>query len=58
MKTEKNIEREIGLELGFLKDRITLGVAAYQSTSKDQTIPITVSWTTGFNQSYVNSGEI
>lgn len=58
LKPEKNLEREIGLELGFLKDRITLNAAFYKSTSKDQTIPITVSWATGFNQAYVNSGEM
>ena len=58
LKPEKNLEREIGLELGFLKDRITLHAAGYKSNSKDQTIPITISWATGFNQAYVNSGEM
>jgi len=58
LKPEKNLEREVGLELGFLKDRITFSAAAYQSNAKDQTIPITISWTTGFNQANVNSGEM
>lgn len=58
LKPEKNLEREVGIELGFLKDRITFSAAAYQSNAKDQTIPITISWTTGFNQANVNSGEM
>ncbi len=58
LKPEKNLEREIGIELGFLKDRITFSAAAYQSNAKDQTIPIGISWTTGFNQANVNSGEM
>jgi TonB-linked SusC/RagA family outer membrane protein len=58
LKPERNFERELGLELGFLKDRITFRAAAYKSNSKDQTIPIGISWTTGFNQAYVNSGEM
>ncbi len=58
LKPEKNLEREVGIELGFLKDRITFSAAAYQSNAKDQTIPISISWTTGFNQANVNSGEM
>jgi outer membrane receptor protein involved in Fe transport len=58
LKPEKNLEREIGLELGLFKDRITVSAAAYKSTSKDQTIPIGISWATGFNTAYVNSGEM
>jgi outer membrane receptor for monomeric catechols len=40
LKPEKNLERELGLELGFLKDRITFRAAAYKSNSKNQTIPM------------------
>jgi TonB-linked SusC/RagA family outer membrane protein len=58
LKPEKNLEREVGIELGFLKDRITFAVSAYQSNAKDQTIPVSISWTTGFNQANVNSGEM
>ena len=58
LKPEKNLERELALELGFLKDRITFRATAYQSNSKNQTIPIGISWTTGFSSAYVNSGEM
>ena len=58
LKPEKNFEREVGIELGFLKDRITFSATAYQSNAKDQTIPVSISWATGFNQANVNSGEM
>jgi TonB-linked SusC/RagA family outer membrane protein len=58
LKPEKNLEREVGIELGFLKDRITFSANAYQSNAKDQTIPVSISWATGYNSANVNSGEM
>jgi TonB-linked SusC/RagA family outer membrane protein len=58
LKPEKNLEREAGIELGFLKDRITFSGTVYQSNAKNQTIPVAISWSTGFNQANVNSGEM
>ena len=58
LKPEKNLEREIGIELGFLKDRITFSGNIYQSNAKDQTIQISTSWATGYNSAFVNSGEM
>jgi hypothetical protein len=50
-------EKEIGLELGFLENRrITLEAAYYNSRSTNQTIPITISPTTGFSNATINSG--
>lgn len=49
---------EIGTELRFLDNRIGLEVNAYQQKSKDLLIPVYVSNATGYDQAYVNAGEI
>jgi len=57
IKPEFVSEKEIGLELGFLKDsRIRFEGAYYSSRSTNQTIPITISPTTGFSNATINSG--
>jgi TonB-linked SusC/RagA family outer membrane protein len=56
IKPETSTDGEIGLELGFLQDRIKFGAAVYNTDTKDQTIPIQISSSTGYTQAYVNSG--
>ncbi len=51
-------DKEIGLELAFLKNRVLLNVAAYQSNSTNQTLPISISPTTGFTSTIINTGEM
>jgi len=46
------------LELGFLKSRISLNINAYQSETRDQTIPATISYATGYNSAYINAGQL
>jgi TonB-linked SusC/RagA family outer membrane protein len=46
---EKNKKLEIGLELGFLHDRIQLGISAYRNTSSNQLVGIPLPGTTGFS---------
>ncbi len=58
LKPELTREIEAGFELGFIKSRITLGVKLYQSNTKDQTIPATISYATGYNSAYINAGEL
>ena len=58
LKPEFTTDKEIGLELGFLKNRINLGVAVYQANTTNQTIPITITPTTGGTSAIVNSGEM
>ncbi len=58
LKPELTREIEAGIELGFLKSRINLGVNLYQSNTKDQTIPATISYATGYNSAYINAGEL
>ncbi len=57
IKPEFVSEKEVGLELGFLTNRrITFEAAYYDSRSTNQTIPITITPTTGFSNATINSG--
>jgi len=55
IKPEKIREDEVGLDLGFLSDRITLGGSYYQSTTKDGIVYASVSRASGFSQALVNA---
>jgi len=58
LKPELTQEFEAGFELSFLRNRIHLEVNGYQSNTKDQTIPATISYATGFASAYINAGEL
>jgi TonB-linked SusC/RagA family outer membrane protein len=58
LKPELTQEIEAGFELSFIKNRIHLEVNVYQSNTKDQTIPATISYATGFESAYINAGEL
>jgi TonB-linked SusC/RagA family outer membrane protein len=48
----------LGLDLGFLKDRITLTTNYYSNTTKDILLDVQLPGYTGFTSSIVNSGSI
>ena len=56
IKPELSTDDEIGLDLGFLNNRINFSAAVYNTSTKNQTVPIAISSTTGFTSAYVNSG--
>jgi TonB-linked SusC/RagA family outer membrane protein len=56
IKPEISTDREVGIELGFFKDRVHLSGAYYSTSTKNQTIPISISSATGFTGALVNSG--
>jgi len=58
LKNERTNSLEGGLELSFLKNRIGMDLAVYQTNSLDQIMPITVTQNTGFQNILVNAGEI
>ena len=58
IKPEFTTEKQVAIDLGFLRNRITLKAAVYQSNTINQTLPVQVSYTTGFNQALLNSGEM
>ena len=58
IKPEVSEDVEIGLDLGFLNNRINFQAAVYNTNTKNQTIPITISAATGYTSAFVNSGEM
>jgi TonB-linked SusC/RagA family outer membrane protein len=58
IKPEFTTEKEVGLELGFLNNRIYVTAAYFDALTNNQTIPINISSTTGFTSAFVNSGEM
>lgn len=58
LKPEFTVNREIGAELRFLKNRLGVDVTYYVINSKDLIVPILVSTASGFNSVVTNAGEI
>ncbi|TWJ03582.1 TonB-linked SusC/RagA family outer membrane protein [Mucilaginibacter frigoritolerans] len=58
LKPELTRETEVGVDLGFLNNRINASATYYDSHTKDQTLPITVSPATGYQQTLINIGEV
>lgn len=58
MKPEQTTGIEIGLDLRFLNDRVGLDVAYYQTSTKNQILPTTISATSGFLAATINAGEM
>ena len=58
LKPEQTLSTEIGIELGFLNNRIMLESSAYWETTKDQEIikGINISSATGFTNAIINTG--
>lgn len=58
LKPEQTISKEIGLDLGFLNNRITLETSYYFETTKDQEIinGVNISNATGFSSAIINTG--
>jgi TonB-linked SusC/RagA family outer membrane protein len=58
LKPEFTTEKEIGIELGFLKNRINFSGAYYDQKTTNQTIPAQISSGTGFTSATVNLGSM
>ena len=58
LKPERTKSSEIGLELGFWNNRLTLDITGYKSNTVNQILPITVSKASGFTYKYINAGDI
>ncbi len=56
LEPEFTNSKEVGLELGFLKNRIILEATYYNEKSTGQIIPAAVSDATGYTSAYVNAG--
>ncbi|MXV49873.1 SusC/RagA family TonB-linked outer membrane protein [Pedobacter sp. HMF7647] len=58
LKPEKTKTYEIGLEMGFLQDRLGFDATYYNARSVDQIVAAPVSRSTGYSFKYINSGEV
>jgi TonB-linked SusC/RagA family outer membrane protein len=58
LKPEETVSKEIGLELGFFDNRLSLESSAYWETTSNQEIlgGINISSATGFNNAIINTG--
>ncbi|MDB5202815.1 MAG: hypothetical protein JWQ27_2224 [Ferruginibacter sp.] len=56
LKPEYTSNLELGAELKFLKNRLTIDVTRYSLRSRDQIIPARSSYPTGFIIKYINGG--
>ena len=56
IQPEFTTEFEFGVEMGLLKDRITFEAAVYQQTTDNQTVNVSIPWSSGFNTMFLNAG--
>ena len=58
LKPEKTGSYEIGTELGFFNNRLSLDFSYYRNNSKNQILSIPIPLSTGFGFNVVNAGEV
>jgi hypothetical protein len=58
LRPEITKEFEAGVEMSFIRNRFHLNLNGYQSRTKDQTIPATISYATGYGSAFINAGEL
>lgn len=58
IKPEFTTAFEVGAELSFLKDRITVDVSYYQNKSTDQIIALALPASAGYTSKIINTGEV
>jgi TonB-linked SusC/RagA family outer membrane protein len=58
LKPERTNSWEAGLEMNLFNNRLGFDITYYQTNTKDEILPLSVSGTTGYLYKYVNSGEI
>jgi TonB-linked SusC/RagA family outer membrane protein len=58
LKPERTKSIEAGLETKLMNNRFGFDLSLYKTNSIDQIMPVNISRASGYNQRYVNSGEI
>ncbi len=58
LKPENTRSLEAGLEASFLNKRLGFDLSYYKTNTIDQIMPVNISRASGYNQRYVNSGEV
>ncbi len=58
LKPEITSSYEGGLEMSFLNNRVGFDATYYHTNTKNQTIPVYISYATGYQRHYVNAGNV
>jgi TonB-linked SusC/RagA family outer membrane protein len=58
LKPEFTKSIELGVNVGFFNNRVTLDATVYKTVSTSQIVPVTLPGSTGYTSFYTNSGEI
>ena len=58
LKPELTSSVEFGLETRMFKNKVSMNISYYQSTTNNQIIPVQVTPTSGFSSNIINAGEI
>jgi TonB-linked SusC/RagA family outer membrane protein len=58
LKPEFTKAAEVGLNLGFFNNRLTLDATYFKTVSSNQIIPVTLAPTTGYSSFYTNAGQL
>src|SRR5690606_25147049 len=58
LKPEMTTSKEVGVELGFLNDRLGLDVTYFDEVTEDQIMSVQISRATGYSGRYVNAGSM
>ena len=58
LKPEFTLSKELGIELGLFKNRLTLNGTVYQTNTTDQIVPINTSLASGASSILTNIGEV
>ena len=58
LKPEETVSFEIGADMKFFKDRLSLDITYYDQTTVNQILSVATSTTTGYSAMKLNAGEI
>jgi len=58
LKPEFTKSAEVGLNLGFFNNRLTVDATYFKTVSSNQIIPVTIAPTTGYSSFYTNAGQL
>lgn len=58
LKPESTTSLEVGLDLKFFKNRLSLDATYFNATTKDQIISLPIAISSGFNQQVINGGKV
>lgn len=58
LEPEFTTSKEIGMDISFLKNRLSANITAYQTNTTNQTVDMSISSSTGYSSSKINTGEM